>query len=42
MLPLHDASTDTRRRFLFTEPDRMGALVGCVVQFEAQAQILLL
>jgi hypothetical protein len=41
MLPVHDASTDTRPRFFFTEPDRMGAFAGCVVQFEAQAQILL-
>jgi hypothetical protein len=42
MVPVHDASTDTRPRFFFTEPDRMGALAGCVVQFEAQAQIVLL
>jgi hypothetical protein len=40
LLPAHDASTDTRPRFFFTEPDRMGALAGCVAQFEAQAQIL--
>jgi hypothetical protein len=40
MLPVHDASTDTRPRFFFTEPERVGALASCVVQFEAQAQIL--
>ena len=42
MLPVHDASTDTRTRSFLTKPDGMGALAGCVVQFEAQAQILLL
>jgi hypothetical protein len=42
MLPIRSASAHTHARFYFAETDCLGAVADCIVQFEAQAQILLL
>jgi hypothetical protein len=42
MLPIRRASARTHARFYFAETDCLGAVADCVVQFAAQAQIVLL